>query len=400
MKAAFIHDHRFLEYSGEVYSNQITYHFLKRYLDVFDQITVIGRRADTSENASTQGLERTSGPGINFHLVENISSLGSFFGARQRVKKQLSNIIDSCDIAIARLPSELGLTATYIARCLGKPFAVEIVGCPWDANWSKGGVAAKVYAPFMFFRSRSAIRRAEAATYVTKEFLQRRYPPGPSTIVSSVSDVAIPELEISTLNNRLRKSFGAGGIIRIGLIGSLNTNYKGIDVAIRSVSRLISNGQDVELRVLGPGNAERFGALSESMGLAGRIHFDGSLPSGSEVFHWLDGIDIYIQPSRQEGLPRALVEALSRACPAVGSTAGGIPELLDVPFLCKPGDHVELAHIINRLINSRETRELAVRNNFTAARSFESKRLDREVKKFTNTLANIAERKKTDSKSC
>lgn len=54
----------------------------------------------------------------------------------------------------------------------------------------------------------------------------------------------------------------------------------------------------------------------------------GVLPH-TQVFSWLDGLDIYIQPSRLEGLPRALIEAMSRGCPAIGSAAGGIPELLD-----------------------------------------------------------------------
>src|SRR5690625_3888191 len=52
-----------------------------------------------------------------------------------------------------------------------------------------------------------------------------------------------------------------------------------------------------------------------------------------DVFDWLETIDIYVQPSRQEGLPRALIEAMSRAIPAFGANTAGIPELLEDDFI-------------------------------------------------------------------
>ena len=55
----------------------------------------------------------------------------------------------------------------------------------------------------------------------------------------------------------------------------------------------------------------------------------GSYPH-EKVFAWLkNDIDVYIQPSLQEGLPRALIEAMSVGLPCIGSDVAGIPELLD-----------------------------------------------------------------------
>ena len=45
--------------------------------------------------------------------------------------------------------------------------------------------------------------------------------------------------------------------------------------------------------------------------------------------------DIYIQPSLQEGLPRAVVEAMSTALPCIGFNTGGIPELLEPEYIVK-----------------------------------------------------------------
>lgn len=48
----------------------------------------------------------------------------------------------------------------------------------------------------------------------------------------------------------------------------------------------------------------------------------------SEVFSWLDSIDIYVQPSFMEGLCRSIVEAMSRACPVICTNVGGNYELV------------------------------------------------------------------------
>ena len=51
---------------------------------------------------------------------------------------------------------------------------------------------------------------------------------------------------------------------------------------------------------------------AKKMNVSNFIQFDGTLPSGQKVYDWLDEVDIYLQPSFQEGLPRALIEAMSR----------------------------------------------------------------------------------------
>jgi glycosyltransferase involved in cell wall biosynthesis len=53
-----------------------------------------------------------------------------------------------------------------------------------------------------------------------------------------------------------------------------------------------------------------------------------------------------VQPSQTEGLPRALIEAMSRGCPCIGSNAGGIPELLDNAHIFSSGNVKELATIL------------------------------------------------------
>lgn len=64
------------------------------------------------------------------------------------------------------------------------------------------------------------------------------------------------------------------------------------------------------------------------LGVADRVTFVGTVPAGAAVRAHLDAADLVVVPSRTEGLPRALIEAMARGLPAVGTTVGGIPELL------------------------------------------------------------------------
>ena len=60
-------------------------------------------------------------------------------------------------------------------------------------------------------------------------------------------------------------------------------------------------------------------------------------------------MDVYIQPSLQEGLPRALLEAMSRGLPCIGSNAGGIPELLEKKMIFKKRNVKQLCKILKNL---------------------------------------------------
>jgi len=104
----------------------------------------------------------------------------------------------------------------------------------------------------------------------------------------------------------------------------------------------------------------------------------------------LDDVDIYIQPSRQEGLPRALIEAMSRGCPAVGSTAGGIPELLSPECLHQPGDHARLAELVERACVDKPWRDQLIARNFLVSLDYFDSILDPRRDSFWSEVAQLA----------
>lgn len=113
----------------------------------------------------------------------------------------------------------------------------------------------------------------------------------------------------------------------LGTIAGINNKAKGQQYVIKAMSQL---GQKYNIRyeLVGTGSREYLQSIAQKYHIEDKVVFKGEM-THKEVLEWLDTIDTYIQPSMQEGLPRALIEAMSRGCPAIGSTTAGIPELLE-----------------------------------------------------------------------
>ncbi|HLV79914.1 MAG TPA: glycosyltransferase, partial [Chthonomonadaceae bacterium] len=65
-----------------------------------------------------------------------------------------------------------------------------------------------------------------------------------------------------------------------------------------------------------------------SLGLDGRILLPGRRPH-AEVPDWISACDVYCLPSRREGCPNVVLEALASGRPVVATNVGGVPELLN-----------------------------------------------------------------------
>lgn len=267
------------------------------------------------------------------------------------------------------MPSILGMIAIYYAKKLNKPYLIEMVGCPlgslWNHSW-KG----KLVAPIMWFLTKYFVKKAEYVTYVTSEFLQKRYPTVGKTL--SCSDVALQSLDDSILENRLRKieNMDLNKTIILATIGAVNVRYKGQETVIKAISKLKSLGYKFEYYLVGGGDNSYLRSISRKYNVTDEVKFLGFL-THDKVFKFLDDVDIYIQPSKTEGLPRALIEAMSRACPAIGNNVGGIPELINPKFLIKNGKVSSLCELLEKMIGKRELLINEAIRSFNKAKEFD-----------------------------
>lgn len=236
------------------------------------------------------------------------------------------------------------------------------------------------------------VRNADYAIYVTEVFLQRRYPASHNAITTNASNVELPNFDDDVLKKHISLLNSSNKVLRLGMIGNLDVAYKGFDITLKALSLIKDKLGAFKLILVGGGNPALVKRQAEELGLEDHIMFAGKLKPGKEIFAFLDTLSIYLHPSKQEGLPRSLIEAMGRACPALGSTTAGIPELLPNEYLHKTGDYKKLANQILKLANSKEEAKYAARINFFKAKEYTidllKKKRDRFFENFIQGLNN------------
>ena len=205
---------------------------------------------------------------------------------------------------------------------------MEIVGDPIDA-FGPGAVRHPL-RPLIRRAFRRQMRKqcseAYATAYVTAHSLQQRYPPSEGRFTTNYSNV---ELEDQHLVDHPRSSFCAGNLARIVMVGTLSQMYKGHDIALQALAHLKSKRINFEMTFIGKGKHQaEMQRLAKTLGVQEQTQFLGELSVGKAVRDQLDRADLFVMPSRTEGLPRAMIEAMARGLPCIGTSIGGIPELL------------------------------------------------------------------------
>ncbi|MEL7028245.1 MAG: glycosyltransferase [Pseudomonadota bacterium] len=382
MSVLFCHDHRFVQAAdGRVLSTgQYDKTVLKRYEDVFGSVWIAGRSRPPKDEGGELSLSLVMDTPERFIPVSNLSSVNGLVRGPALAEPVLAPALNEVDAVIARLPSEIGLAALNLARRRGLPSAVEVVACVWDGLWGHGAPFARVYAPLAYLRMRRAVAEASHAVYVSRDFLQARYP-NRRGVCEHVSNVQIPAPDDGCLEARLQHIHHRPTPSTLGMIAALFHKSKGIDVALKALAEARAERPDLTLRILGPGDPQPWLEEAARLKIEDAVTFCGVLPRGAPVLSWLDEIDVYVQTSFQEGLPRALIEAMSRAAPALASAAGGTPELLEPEKLHKPGDHGALAR---QILSGLDAGSLvtAAKRNFSVAAEYAKDVLDARRSRF------------------
>jgi glycosyltransferase involved in cell wall biosynthesis len=146
-----------------------------------------------------------------------------------------------------------------------------------------------------------------------------------------------------------RMSRAPGAPVRLGGVGRL-VHQKGFDVLLDALPAVLAH-HDVELRIAGQGE-ERAALERRAVGLP--VRFVGLLETPAAVAAFLRDLDLFVMPSRYEGLPNAVLEALACGLDVVATDAPGMRTALgDGVSLVPPDDPVALANAITDALSER-----------------------------------------------
>lgn len=357
----------YCDVNGIYCNTTVTNEMLDRYFVVVDKLILLMRTIHLNETYQEKHLKRLE-LGNNIEVVEmpNLNTPRNFI-RRCIYSKMIAEYVEKCDMMFLRIPSIISNMTARECIKQGKPYLAEVGGCAWDSYWNHG-LQGKLVAPSMYFAQKRTVREASFTSYVTKIWLQRRYPTNGKSIVAS--NVYLNGYDQENINRRIKRdSQRKADSYRLGTIASVDVRYKGQEYIIKAMGRLKEKGYILDYDLVGAGDPSYLKEVARENGVEDRVHFLG-VKLHEDIWHWLDGVDIYAQPSKQEGLPRAVIEAMNRGCLTIGSDVAGIPELLEEDMIFRRDSVDGICKVIEKLVNEK-SHERRIKYNFDKSHDFD-----------------------------
>lgn len=177
----------------------------------------------------------------------------------------------------------------------------------------------------------------------------------------TIPNAIAPPAPSSTPLGGFRRQLGLAPAERlISAIGRLSPE-KGHHVLLDAVARLRAAGATPGFAVALVGDGpcrERLLRQARALGLTGVIRACGFVPDPADVYR---DSDIVVLPSLTEGLPLALLEAMSHGRAIVASDVGGVPTVVEhreSAMLVRPGDSRHLAEALGELLTCDRARSM------------------------------------------
>lgn len=336
------------------------------FAESFTAVVVVARTSDVggSDCGSPEGAAVT------------VSELPDYQGYRQLIRRlpTLTHLIWRIplenSVPIVRLPEPLSVLFCLRCRLTKQPYVAMVVADIVSAARAHSGHpnrrSVRLFSGMLGKFNGWLVRGASGTIYVTEEYLQRRYPSAPGVPLIVRSNVSLRASEISGARSFPRNSRN------LVAVGTQQTNIKGHDTAIESLRHLRMRDARYRLVLVGGGAQQAtLRRLADEAGVAEHVVFTGQLETPADVRKVLDAADLFLMPSRSEGLPRALIEAMATGLPAVGSAVGGIPELLPPDCLVPPDNADALSAAVERIFDQPETWESLSRLSVSVASRIE-----------------------------
>lgn len=364
--------------------------FFKRYLNTFDCVKILAR------------VQRVESVPEDFKLVNGeaveVVKLPDFRGALGSFKSlfALSTIFrlyakKPNTYFLLRVP---GLVQTLFWLHLivyKRNFGLEVIVDPaldFDPK-SFGSKSGIVFKKIVTWVLKKQCQDAFCTSYVTEYTMQRDYPPGNSNTYSYSSiDIGAEAFTLAEITQK--KIYEQGdklSKVALSFTGDLTRPYKGLDLVLQAMHYLKSKGVEASLMVVGGGRMLDFYTnIINDLGLSEKVKFSGYVCCPDKIYEILLDSDIFVLPTRREGLPRAIIEAMAIGLPCISTNIAGIPEVLDDEDMIEMDDQTALNNKLERLVNNRDVRLMKSKRNSEFAKKFDRIILTEKREQFYRCL--------------
>lgn len=361
------------------------YSYWARYLQVFEQVSILARVKQV--NSVQPGWKRVDGNGVNVCSLPDYVGPFQYALVKNKIKKKIVSILNETAAIILSVPSPIALIAEKVILKKQLPYGAEVMGDPWEV-FSSTGIRHPLRIYFRYaltYRMKRQIAGASAISYVTQKTLQKRYPAFPQAFSVGVSNIDLFPEHLAAC----ARTFSREDPVRLISVGSLEQLYKNPDVVLKALALCLKDGINIHLTWIGGGKfLPELKALAADLNIQNKVRFLGQVPAGESIRYQLDEANLFVLASKTEGMPRALIEAMARALPCIGSDVGGISELLEPDEVFLPNSPDLIYRKIKEVtLNTSRMNEMAQRNLIKSA-AFLKEKLDGKKFDFLQNLKN------------
>lgn len=192
----------------------------------------------------------------------------------------------------------------------------------------------------------------------------------------------------STLHTKREKKGGKNDPWVVGIVGRLSEEkrHRDLFIAFRKVKEIFPNSR---LLIVGDGEMRgELELLSRNLGIDDHVDFVGFQEN---VSIFLRKMDLFVLPSRTEGTPLTIFEAMASGLPVIATNVGGIPGVVlhdETGILIKPGHPESLADNIIKLLS--DPTKMADMGTNGRKRVIELYHPDNFIKKYENIYLSLA----------
>lgn len=381
--------HFYRDSDGQYWSQRVVdYHFLTRYLDAFDEINVVAR---VSYKENVTSMMRVSGPCVHIFELPDTHGLKETVKQLSKFRKIFKKSLMKSNAAILRAPSILTFFLVDVVMRAKKPFVVDF-GMSADRMIPQKGLVSVICNKLIDYRFKKICLRADGVSYVTKEILQKSYPcqaikhpKDKKYFTNHFSSLQLSERDYFSQNWVLDKK---PKIFTLSHTGFMDDGRKCQDIVIKAVALVSKRGYSVRLKFIGDGPQRgKLEKLAKDVGISSICTFLGMIRSRDELFGELRESHLFVLPTKAEGLPRAVLEAMAQGLPCISSPVDGVPELLPEEDLADWHDVKAFAQLIIDEITNWQRMVRESERNYNEAKLYSDEILQARRSSFYSLLA-------------
>jgi glycosyltransferase involved in cell wall biosynthesis len=323
--------------------------------DRFDLAVAAGGDGPLFEKLTGAGIRTISIPKLdrNIHIGKEIRSFAALLNLFQ---KEQPDIIHLNSSKVGGLGALAGRIASLrIRKHIAVIFTVHGWGFFEDRSFISRAAIFLTSWVSVLFQDKIILINSRDHTVAQKIIPKRKLALIPNGL--AYRDYMSAQRARAFFAEKIGKQFSPDTLL-IGTIAELTSN-KGLEYLIDAAVMLRPHLIDRKFRIVVIGEGEERSHLERKirdLRAQDIISLLGFVPDAAQ---YLRGMDIFVLPSRKEGLPYVVMEAMAAGVPVIASNTGGIPDLItnnETGILVPPKDAQALAQEIEHLAKNKENR--------------------------------------------